>query len=160
MSGLLLSLLLAVAPAHAGKKSTPPAAEPVAAAAPAAPALDPAFEADIRKLLELTGAAAMGQQMMDQMMASMKPMMGGAGDAFWEDFRKEVDANELVNRIVPVYAAHLTHDEVKQLIVFFESPVGRKLVAEQPAMMQESMLIGQQWGAEVAERVITRMGSK
>jgi hypothetical protein len=156
MAGLLLALLVSISPAFAGKKD---AAPPPAAAPAAAPAvtIDPAFEADIRRLLEMTGSAALGQQVMDQMMLSLRPMAPEVPQSFWDEMAREIDVDELVDRIVPVYAAHLTHDEVKQLVAFFDSPVGRRLVAEQPAMLQESMQIGQVWGAEVGERVIRRM---
>jgi hypothetical protein len=64
-----LVLALFAAPAEA-KKSAEPA--PVAAA----PAIDPVYEADIRKLLDVTGSVALAQQAMDRD-RSMKP--GGDG---------------------------------------------------------------------------------
>lgn len=160
MLASILALLLAVSPAHAGKKKDAPPPPPPAVEAPARAAIDPAFEADIRKLLEMTGSAALGQQVMDQMLSSFQTSMPGMDPTFWADLKKEMDANELVELIVPIYARHLTHDDVKQLIGFYDSPVGRKLISTQPAITAESMQVGQQWGQEVGMRVMTKIQSQ
>ena len=91
----------------------------------------------------LTGAANAGQQVMDQMMASVRPMAPWLKQDFWDGKGAEMDADERVELIIPSYAAHLTRPELAQLIVFYESPVGKKLIAEQPEMLAESMVAGQ-----------------
>ena len=154
-STFALALVLAISPAHAGKKKAPP--PPPVPEAPAAPAVDPAFEVDIRALLKATGAGSMGVQMMDQMITSLKPMAPQLPGAFWDDVRAEFNADELVNLVVPIYAKHLTHEDVKGLISFYESPVGRKMIAVQPVLMAESMEVGQAWGQEIALRVVAKM---
>ncbi|MDP2308981.1 MAG: DUF2059 domain-containing protein [Pseudomonadota bacterium] len=153
---LALAVLLAASPAQAGKKKDP-APPPAAPAAPAAPTIDPAFEADIRKLLIATGAGTMGIQMMDQMLVSLKPMAPGLPDAFWEGVKSEFKSDDLINLVVPIYARHLSHDDVRALIAFYESPAGRKMIEVQPAIMAESMQVGQVWGQEIAMRVVARM---
>ncbi|MES2645172.1 MAG: DUF2059 domain-containing protein [Myxococcota bacterium] len=157
ISTAVLALLLAVSPAHAGKKKDAAPSPPPVAAAPAAPAIDPAFEADIRALLLATGAGSMGIQMMDQMMVSLKPMAPGLPDAFWDGVKSEFKADELINLVVPIYARHLSHDDVKALIAFYQSPAGKKMIQVQPMIMSESMEVGQAWGQQIAMRVVTRM---
>jgi len=124
---------------------------------PAAAPIDPAFEKDIRQLLAVTGAAAMGEQVMDQMIGSMKPMAPQLPDTFWTQLRVEVTGDSLIELVVPIYAKHLSPDDVKALITFYESPAGKKLIAVQPAITAESMEVGQAWGQEVAMKVVTKM---
>lgn len=45
---------------------------------------------------------------------------------------------------VPIYDKYYTHEEIKQLTVFFDSPVGRKYSAVSSLMMQDLLLLGQQ----------------
>ena len=59
--------------------------------------------------------------------------------------------------IIPIYSRHLTHEDIKGLIVFYESPLGRKMTALLPAIAQESMQVGEQWGIEVAQKVQKRL---
>ena len=51
--------------------------------------------------------------------------------------------DEIIEEIVPLYARHFTTDELRQLAVFYKSPVGAKMLATMPQIMSESMQIGQ-----------------
>ena len=156
MISLLLALTLVLSPASAGpkKKAQPVAPPPVEAAAPA---IDPAFEADIRRLLDVTGSAALGKQAMDQMLVSLRPLAPQLPETFWAEIAKEVDANQLVELTVPIYARHLSPQDVKDLLVFYESPVGQKMIAVQPAINAEAMAAGQVWGQEVGARIMEKI---
>jgi hypothetical protein len=94
---------------------------------------------------------------MTQMIGSMKKAMPNVPEKFWGDFMKEVHTDELINLIVPIYDRNLTHDDVKQLIKFYESPTGKKFVAVLPKISQESMVVGEKWGRDLAQRVIHKL---
>ena len=153
---LAASLLVAavVLPASAKKPKDDPSRE--ATQAPDAPA-DSEFRQDIRRLMELTGAGEMGTQVMDQMIGMFQQSNLGVPPEFWESFMAEVDADELVELVVPIYERHLTHEDVKGLIAFYETPLGRKMVAKQPQIIQESMLAGQTWGQRIGEEVVSKL---
>jgi hypothetical protein len=51
----------------------------------------------------------------------------------------EISLEEIVKNVVPVYQRHLTKADVTALITFYSSPVGQKVLREQPAMVRESM---------------------
>lgn len=156
MCSYVLIALLSISPAWAGKKKAElPTAPPPAATAAAA--VDPAFEADIRRLMEVTGSAALGKQAMDQMLLALRPMATQLPESFWKELEAEIDPNQLVELTVPIYTRHLTHADVKELLVFYESPVGKKMIAVQPAIMAEAMTVGQAWGQEVGARVMKKM---
>jgi hypothetical protein len=46
---------------------------------------------------------------------------------------------------------------VRDVITFFNSPTGKKFVQQQPAVMQESMAAGQQWGQSLARRAMEKL---
>ena len=52
---------------------------------------------------------------------------------------------------------HLSHKDLKEIIKFYESPVGKKLVKSQPLIMKESFQIGTKWGQGVAKRVMEKI---
>ena len=157
MISLVLAALLTISPASAGPRKKAETAPPPPVAVAAAPAIEPAFEADIRRLLEITGSAALGKQALDQMLVSLRPMAPQLPESFWTELAAEIDANQLVELTVPIYAKHLTHDDVKGLIAFYESPVGQKMTAVQPAINAEAMAAGQLWGQEVGARVMAKI---
>ena len=63
----------------------------------------------------------------------------------------------LVDRIVASYHKHFTHAEVKELLAFNQTPIGRKTMQVLPAIMSETMTAGQAWGQALAPEVQRRV---
>jgi hypothetical protein len=116
-----------------------------------------AKQKDIRKLLKMTGSGELGAQVMAQMLGNMKQSMPNVPEKFWTDFMKDVRTEELVDLIVPIYDRNLTHEDVKELIKFYDSPTGKKFVQVLPKITQESMSVGEKWGRDLAEKVIKKL---
>ena len=71
------------------------------------------------------------------------------------DFEKRQP--ELVGLMAQSYASHFTEAELKELIAFYRSPTGKKLVTELPAVLEESFTSVRQWGAKVSEEFIAAL---
>ena len=56
-----------------------------------------------------------------------------------------------------IYAKHFTAADLDQLIAFYESPIGKKLLAEQPAMLTEMNSVAQAWGQNLAMDVMRKL---
>jgi len=110
--------------------------------------------------MELTGSGKMAIQMMNQMMDSFKSSYSKVNDTFWEDFKKEIKAEDITNMIIPIYDKHYTESDIDQLIAFYNSPIGKKMIATMPQVMQESMIAGQAWGKQISEKVIAKLKEK
>ena len=97
---------------------------------------------------------------MDSMMEDFSSIYSSVSDRFWEEFRSEIQPDELTTMMVPVYQKHLTAEEVDELIRFFSTPVGRSFIRKQPDIMTDSMKIGADWGERIAERVLEKLESE
>jgi hypothetical protein len=127
--------------------------------------VDPTTAATVRHLLDLTGAGRLAVQSMEAMIPAQRANMPQVPAAFWDAFLAHArrDMPQLVDSLVPVYAAHFTRAELDQLVRFYESPIGRRLSEVQPLITQESMQAGQRWGARIGGEVgdsIARAGAK
>jgi uncharacterized protein len=121
-----------------------------------------AKRADIRRLLELTGAANMANQSMDGMESSVKALMSGSLppgeyrdqllDLFFQKFHAKRDTNQLIELVIPIYDKYYTHDDIKALIAFYETPVAKKMVAILPKVVQESQAAGLKWGGDLGRQ--------
>lgn len=116
-------------------------------------AANQATEKSIRELISLTGAGNLGVQVMQSMLPSLKQLVPQAPESFWTEFMKEVNPDELVTLIVPIYKKHFTEEEIQETIKFYRSPTGKKVIKTLPQVMQESMAAGQQWGQMLIQRV-------
>lgn len=117
---------------------------------------------NIKTLLELTGSAKLGIQMMNNIIESYKRTYPDLQSAttFWADFQKEMSIEDLISRMIPVYEKYYTDEDIKKLIAFYQSPVGKKVIATMPEVMQESMQIGQSWGKEISDKIANKIKEK
>ena len=110
----------------------------------------------VRELLVKTGSGELGVQVMRQMIPAMKTMIPDAPDQFWEDFMASANPDELIKLTIPVYQKHLSQSEIDAIIAFYDTPAGKKLITVQPAIVQETMALGQSWGQQLGMRVLQK----
>ena len=115
---------------------------------------------DIRRMLVLSGSGKLGIQVMRQLLQYQRQANPEVPQEFWEEFMSEVDPNELIELIVPIYARYFSHEDVKGMILFYESPVGKKLVSVQPLITRDSMSAGQQWGMAIGRKIVRKLQEK
>lgn len=111
------------------------------------------YRATLEKMMNLSGALEVSKTMVPQMVSMMKQSAPGTADAFWDDFAakwKTKFADRMVELYVPIYQKYLTIDDLKELIAFYETPIGKKLAEATPKMTIEGMQLGQKIGMEMA----------
>ena len=78
-------------------------------------------------------------------------------DKFAQNLFKDMPVDEMVNAMVPIYQKHLTKEDLDGILGFYASPVGKKLLREQPAMMAEAMQVGGDIGRRRVGDMIKQM---
>ena len=127
---------------------------------------DPAHRADIERLLEVTGAGKLGAQIanmaagqiIDTLRTAQPRVPQRAADVVKEVLSTEFSAafdspGGLHGTIVNMYAKHFTHEEIKGLLAFYATDLGRKAITEMPALAQESAAAGQAWAIANMPRI-------
>jgi len=133
-----------------------------------AQAVDESFRSDVEKLMEATGAARIGTQLagmvISQIFTGMKQSQPQMPDRAMELIQETVTTelkkafegpDSLVQQMIPIYAKYFTRDDVRELLAFYESPLGRKMVQNMPLLLQDSAMVGGQW----AQREMPRIGA-
>jgi hypothetical protein len=64
---------------------------------------------------------------------------------------------ELREIVARVYAARFTEQELKDALTFYKTPLGKKLIVEEPAILDQTMKDAQTWGDRLSEEVIIKM---
>jgi hypothetical protein len=118
---------------------------------------DASKQATIRKLIEVTGAAQMGKQVMDTLFQQVKPLYPSVPGELWDELASLFTPGEMVELVVPIYDKHFDQEELEALLAFYESPTGRKLLSKMPAVMQESVGVGNAWGQKKALELMKRL---
>jgi hypothetical protein len=114
----------------------------------------------IKKYLDAAGTTKVFNTMMDNLIETYKKSYNTVDTTFWNEFRKDLTANGLIQLMIPVYDKYLTDKDLDALITFYTSPAGKKLAEVQPLMVRESMEAGAEWGKSVGLKVMERLKEK
>ena len=154
------------------QRAARPAAIAVAlvAASPAAHAQShqpsPASLQVAEQLVSITGATALFNPLIAGVVEQAKNLYLQQNPALAKDLneiadkmRKDLQPRfaELTNEIAKLYATHFTEQELKDILAFYKSPAGKKMLAQQPAVVEGSMKFAQNWANKLSEQVVAKM---
>lgn len=136
---------------------------PPAAGAQARPsAADSAKRVAIRRLLVIQRTDSLMLAGIEQAFQAQRQADPNLPAGFMDEFMARVrrDIGQFVDRLVPVYDSLYSADEVTQLLAFYQTPLGQRLLATQPPLMQAVGSLGEQWGMEVAGQVLVDLARR
>lgn len=68
----------------------------------------------------------------------------------------EARVGALAASIEDVIARHYSIEDMRELAAFYRTPLGRRLLETSPALIAETMRVGQAWGEEVGRAAVAR----
>jgi len=104
-------------------------------------AQDEAFKKDIMKVIEMSETGAqikMGKEQILKMVPADKQA------AFVVEFDATLPA--LYEKMVKIYSETYTKEDIKAMIAFYDSPVGKKMQSKSAEIAEKSQAAGQEWG--------------
>jgi len=128
--------------------------------------IDPAALAQARIVFERSNAAELGLQVAraieDQQRAALErfnparvAQINEVVDLVRAEYAKYLPALE--DAIITLYAQRFTADELAQVAVFYDTPVGRKMIREMPALLSETMSVAQTMALKATTEVMIKL---
>jgi len=155
LSAASLALGLAVAGVPAVAQQAPAAPPPLKQAPPAAIAA-------AKEILAMKNAAAMYASAVPNIVEQTKNQLLQSNLNYQKDLNEVavIVAQKLAGRekeigegMAKIYANEFTEQELKDLVAFYKSPLGQKLISTEPRAIQFSMSYINQWAQVFAETV-------
>ena len=111
--------------------------------------------AKVRLIRQLIARARLTVQAIEQQRPAQRAANPRVPPAFWDRFLEQARARrgELEEGYVTLYDRHFTAAEIRDLLAFYDSPIGKRFLAEQPALMREGIAMGQEWGSRIGADV-------
>ncbi|MFZ3215221.1 MAG: DUF2059 domain-containing protein [Candidatus Acidiferrales bacterium] len=134
--------------------------------APPAEKIDPAKDAAIRHLLDVTDSSKIGENITAYITAQVQQGVSRALPAdqlpkfmssFSEKFAANLPPNAVNDAIVAIYARHFSLEDIQGLVKFYESPLGQRVVKEMPEVNQQMRTVGQQLEGAAARESLRSM---
>src|SRR3954464_809638 len=156
-AGLAMGLALTAIPAEAQQKNAPaaPAATPLKPASPAALAA-------AKEILAMKNASAMYASAVPNIVEKTKNVLMQSNLNYQKDLNEVavIVAKSLAGRekeigdgMAQVYANEFSEQELKDLVTFYKSPLGQKLLASEPRAISFSMSYMNDWAQNFAETI-------
>ncbi|GLS22117.1 hypothetical protein GCM10007874_51340 [Labrys miyagiensis] len=162
----------AVLPAYAQDATQAPAADVPTAGAPAAPAASTQPEPSAERLalaiqfLKVSGLTTGFDDIIPQFMtqasqiyASRRPelrgMINDAAISLIPEFVKKRD--DLDKALARFYTTKFNDDELKQLVTFYQTPVGAKFSKEQQNILRDSVPVVGNWTRDLQDSIMLRL---
>jgi hypothetical protein len=157
--GFVAALALAGAPAYAQQpKQLPPAP----GGAPALKPASPAAMAAAKEILAMKNANAMYASAVPNVVEQTKNALMQTNLNYQKDLNEVaiIVAKNLAGRekeigegMAQIYANEFSEQELKDLVTFYKTPLGQKLLSTEPRAIQFSMSYMNQWGQVFAQTV-------
>ena len=106
------------------------------------------FDSDIMKMQQVNGSNASANALFPRIIAQLKQSKPDVPEAQWASLKMDVfdvEITSLNEQLIPVFKKYYTQEEVKAIIAFYETPVGKKMAETTPKMMMEQMQVTQTW---------------
>jgi len=126
----------------------------------------PAAMATATELISVTGATALFNPLISGVVEQAKifflqqdPSLGKDLNEIAAQLKTELQPrfSELNGEVAKLYAARFSEQELKDLLAFYKSPLGQKLLAQQPPIVDGSMKFAQDWSNKLSDEVIAKM---
>ena len=160
-TGLALGLALAAVPAGA-QQPAPQQPAPLKPASPAAIAV-------AKELLTLKGVGSIYATAVPNIVQRAKDQLLASNLNYQKDLNEVavIVAQSLAGRekeigeqMAKIYASDFSEQELKDLVAFYKTPVGQKLLAQEPKTVQASMTYMQQWAQSFSDTVMGEFRSE
>jgi hypothetical protein len=145
-----------------------PARGPATTSAPAP--VDPAKAAAVHQLMEVTGSGKLGEELIQLLTNQVRQTMSTVitqsdrmqqfMDAFTKNFETHITATQIDNAVVPIYAEHLSLDDINALVAFYKTPAGQHVIQALPLIIQESQNAGANMARPAAIETLRSMASQ
>lgn len=135
--------------------------------------IDPAKRADIEKLIRITGPPDVTRQtshffirqFSQTIKASRPDLPAKTYQILTEEINKVVDEHMtarggFLDMVVPIYAKYFDHREIKELLKFYQTDLGKKTIKVWPLILQESMLLAQDWWKSLAPVIKEKVNAR
>ena len=137
-----------------------------AGAASAQPKPTVAAVAAARQILELKGGLKLYDPLIGNVISRHKllllqanPMISKDLDAAAAKLNAELEPRrlELQNELVSLYAQAFSEQELKEALAFYKSPLGKKLIVQEPKVLDSSMKWANDWTGKLVEEVVQKL---
>ncbi len=110
-------------------------------------------EENILRLIEIRNEDRLAMQGFEMILPSFQQAYPKVPYEMWQKIKEKIDTTEITATVIQIYSNHYTNEEILQLIEFYQTPIGKKLLSESPSILRESLEAGIAWGKRISLQI-------
>ena len=111
-----------------------------------------AYEEDILKFLQINGTIRGNDLAFSRLYRQLSESHPAIPDSLQQLLHREVfepEAQRLTLLMIPVYKKHFSHEEIRILIAFYESPAGAKFAGPNAVLANDLVPVIRDWSSQL-----------
>jgi hypothetical protein len=126
----------------------------------------PASIAIAKELITLKGAATMFNPIVANVITAVRNQfmqtnfnLGKDLDEVSLKLASELNprASELFDNAAKLYAVQFTEQELKEILAFYKTPAGKKVITQEPRVLDQSLQSADEWAQKLSQEVMDKM---
>jgi uncharacterized protein len=122
--------------------------------------------ATAKELITVKGAIALYEPLVPGVIEQAKSVFLQSNPTLGKDLNEvalklraeyAVRSAEVVNDVARLYATRFSEQELKDVLAFYKSPLGRKMMTEEPNILDQSMRNAQAWADRLSEEIFNKI---
>lgn len=118
------------------------------------------YKAAVKKLMAVSGGDAVMKMIPEQMLSMIEqqaPNLPASVKSEIKSMFSDEAVAELMDKMAPIYQKYYTEKDLKDMIAFYDTPLGKKMATVQPQLSKESMTVAQKWAADLGQKIAAKM---
>lgn len=103
----------------------------------------------VKELISLSGTFTLSKKIESELISRYKKQYDNVPDSVWKSIEPKINIDELVNEVADIYVSKFIDKEIDQLIIFYKSDLGKKLIQNSPIIMTEIQGASSNWAKKV-----------
>jgi len=115
--------------------------------------IDPEKKEDIMRLLKAMGTSDVAKQLLDYTVNRFRNFLPDSNESYWDSIKTRINLEEYLELNVPIFEKYLTHEDIRIMTEFFESPAGKKYIHARSDLLREMFEIEDIWAEKIGRLV-------
>jgi len=107
----------------------------------------------IAELVQLSGIGFQKMGLKGRFIQEFKNRYPSVTEAFWKGIEQKIDINELINKTGILFEKYYSEEEIDELLKFYKSPLGKKMIENMPQIMKEGEEAGRNWAQKTVDQI-------
>ncbi|WP_261511026.1 DUF2059 domain-containing protein [Chryseobacterium paludis] len=107
----------------------------------------------IKELISLNGTFTISKEVKKDFISEYKKRYSHVPDLAWKPIEEKINIDELVDKVVDMYGNKFNEKEIDQLLIFYKSDVGKKVIQNAPTMIAEIQDVTRNWAIKINQTI-------